>query len=93
MTVDIHLTAEWQRVRKQAKDRDGWRCRACGRAGRLEVDHVVAVIDGGEPYDLENLQTLCRGCHLAKSLAEREARDPLGPRAAAWARLVEEMRR
>ena len=23
------------------RDLDGWRCRLCGKSGRLEVDHVV----------------------------------------------------
>jgi len=33
----------------------------------LDVDHVVLLSRGGDPYDLENLQALCRGCHIAKT--------------------------
>ena len=90
---ELHRTPEWRAARRLALDRDGWRCTACGRAGRLEVDHRVPVVDGGAPFDLSNLQTLCRGCHILKTRAERAARNPLGPRASAWAALVEEMRR
>jgi len=57
----------WERVRRAALDRDGWRCVKCGRAGRLEVDHIIPLYQGGAPVDLDNLQTLCRPCHLAKS--------------------------
>ena len=30
----------WGRVRRLVLARDGWRCRQCGRRGRLEVDHI-----------------------------------------------------
>ena len=59
----IYKKAIWQRVRRFVLDRDGWRCRKCGRAGALEVHHVKPLQDGGEPYDPANLQTLCRTCH------------------------------
>ena len=67
----------------------------CGRAGRLEVDHVIGRWrTGGDPYALTNLQTLCRGCHIAKTRAERSGRrGPAPPEVAAWrdavARLLE----
>ena len=37
--------------------RDGWRCVQCGKAGRLECDHVTALQreQGQDPYDLERL--------------------------------------
>lgn len=54
----------WSQVRLRALDRDGWRCRKCGRAGRLEVHHVKALEYGGEALELENLLTLCRDCHI-----------------------------
>ena len=61
----------WQHVRKLALDRDGYRCRKCGKAGRLEVDHVRPMERGGQPYQFGNLQTLCRGCHIDKTRGER----------------------
>ena len=66
----------WARVRLAVFKRDGWRCRRCGGASRLECDHVLAQFRGGDPYDLANLQTLCRGCHIKKSRGERERPDP-----------------
>ena len=36
-------TAAWFRLRRFVFDRDGWRCRQCGKAGRLEAHHVVPV--------------------------------------------------
>ena len=61
---------KWAEVRLLALDRDGWRCTQCGRRGRLEVDHIKRMGDGGAAYDLGNLQTLCRPCHFAKTFAE-----------------------
>ena len=47
----------WAMVRRLALDRDGWRCQnpGCGKAGRLEVDHVRPLQHGGELFDLGNL--------------------------------------
>ena len=83
--------SRWALVRRAALDRDGWRCRACGRAGRLEVDHLVALEDGGEAYDPANLQTLCRGCHFRKTAAENRARRPVPQEVRKWRDLVEEI--
>ena len=35
----------------------------CGRAGRLEVHHVLELAHGGT-NDMNNLNTLCRACHI-----------------------------
>ena len=77
----------WQAVRRAALKRDRWRCRACGKAGVLEVDHVVRIEDGGPEYDLDNLQALCRGCHVQKTSAERG----VIPLPADWTALVEDL--
>ncbi len=81
--------SRWGRVRRQALERDGWRCRRCGRPGRLEVDHIRPLRQGGAAYDLGNLQTLCRGCHIGKTRAEN--RRPLTPAEIAWRELVAEL--
>ncbi|MXX24361.1 MAG: HNH endonuclease [Caldilineaceae bacterium SB0668_bin_21] len=74
----------WERLRRMVLDRDGWRCRSCGRAGRLEVDHIEALHLGGDPWDPDNLQSLCGGCHVAKTRSER-LRGTETPERAAWA--------
>ena len=67
----------WERVRRAAFERDGWRCTRCKRPGRLEAHHVKELRDGGAAYDLANVKTLCRACHVAlhrpKLSAERQA--------------------
>lgn len=57
-------------------ERDGWRCQHCGRAGRLEADHIKPLDEGGDPWALDNLQALCKACHQAKTLAERGETQP-----------------
>ena len=62
----------------------------CGRAGRLECDHIEPMQrePGQDPYDPKGLQTLCRACHIAKTAHEN--RRPLTPAELAWRALVAE---
>ena len=76
--------SKWERVRKQVFERDGYRCRSCGKAGRLECHHRVALWKGGARYDLKNLLTLCNRCHLGVT-AEQDSKGPFDSQA--WLRL------
>ena len=76
-------------TRRQALDRDRWRCQACGRAGRLEVDHITPLDDGGAPYEPANLQVLCRICHFAKTKRENQARRGTPEAVTKWQQLLE----
>ena len=78
----------WAAVRRVVFERDGWRCVMCGRAGRLECDHVDRDWRG-DPYDPTNLQTLCRTCHIAKTADEN--RRPPTPAESAWREYVAEL--
>ena len=84
--------SRWQAARRTVFDLDGWRCRTCGKAGRLECDHIVplAAAPDQDPFDMAGLQTLCRGCHFEKSRGEGRRR-PVSPGRAAWQRLVAEL--
>ena len=58
-----------KQIRVQVLARDGYRCKMCGRTKDevpLEVDHIIAVSDGGTD-ELNNLATLCRDCNRGKS--------------------------
>ena len=40
----------------------------------VQVDHIVPLEVGGAPFDPENLQSLCKRCHVLKSAEEARAR-------------------
>jgi len=45
--------------------RDGGHCLKCGTTEDLQADHIIAYLDNG-PTNLDNLQTLCQKCNMAK---------------------------
>jgi len=57
------------RLRHEIFKRDGYKCIDCGKTKEnttLHADHILPVSQGGTD-ELENLQTLCQACNLAKS--------------------------
>lgn len=54
------------KLRREVYQRDGWKCVRCGSADRLTVDHRWPHSRGGNT-SLENLETLCNTCNLAKN--------------------------
>ena len=88
-----YRSPRWRAYRRRVLFRDRYRCRACGRTGRLEVDHVKPRREHPErAWDISNLQALCRGCHIAKTRRENQQRrrppKPRGPLIAAWDALI-----
>lgn len=60
--------------------RDHGKCAVCGRqctdwreTDDWEADHIIPLKDGGG-FGLDNLQTLCRGCHRKKTARENRER-------------------
>jgi len=65
----------WFFVRKDVLRRDRYRCSICfvrKRKNLLDVDHIIPVQMGGGLFDKQNLRTLCRECHKAKTKLDRE---------------------
>ena len=88
----IYTTKRWRKLRRRIFRRDGYRCRSCSRPGRLEVDHIIPIASGGDAWDPDNLQSLCRGCHIAKTADEHRGRErPMSDEARAWKELVDEL--
>ena len=75
--VEVLLLCDWSYFRNKVKRRDKYRCVVCHRdkhtAGRLEVDHIVELADGGLTV-LSNTRTVCRRCHLQKTAEMRRKR-------------------
>ena len=62
---DPRLTTAYKRVRLQVLARDNYTCRYCqGHADT--VDHVIALVNGGDPLDPENMASACRKCNSSK---------------------------
>lgn len=70
--------ADWRRVRLLALKRDKYLCVHCLAAGRVtsafDVDHIIALCDGGARLDIDNLASLCRPCHRTKTAADARRR-------------------
>lgn len=54
------------KIRLNVYQRDGWKCARCGSADKLTVDHKWPHARGGTGA-IENLETLCPGCNMAKN--------------------------
>ena len=66
----LYAGRQWRRVReaKLAIDPLCERCRASGRIeAATEVHHRTAVRDGGDPFDVAGLESLCKRCHSRES--------------------------
>lgn len=72
---DPNRGSGWLKIAEQARSRDGYRCRRCGKTQednkqRLSVDHIRAWREFENPEeanDLSNLASLCRACHSWKT--------------------------
>lgn len=73
---------EWDKVRKQVLDRDFGICQPCQLAGRIhagnEVDHIVSKAKAKRlgwtderTNHPDNLQTINKTCHIAKTQEEQ----------------------
>lgn len=61
-------------LKQRRKEYDHFRCVNCGdglwNGVKIEVDHIVPIVDGGEVENLHNMQTLCVPCHSRKSIED-----------------------
>lgn len=64
--VKDYNTREWQKLRLSLL-MDEPLCRKCKVRAASVIDHIKPVRMGGEFWDLENLQPLCKWCHNSKS--------------------------
>lgn len=68
----------WRAVAEQMRERDGYRCRMCGKTQeangqKLSVDHIIpwrSFDSADKANDPANLASLCRSCHGKKARAE-----------------------
>ena len=76
----------WARTRLRVLEAAGWRCERCGAAGALEAHHKTPLHLGGDLYALDNLEAVCRACHVSAH------RRPLTDAEQSWRDLVAAIR-
>jgi len=71
---EFNRNNSWYFVRKDVLKRDRYTCRICKKRFRkkdLDVDHIIPVRFFKKVYDKDNLRTLCKECHKAKSKLDK----------------------
>ena len=87
--VRFSTSPRYAAFRRFVFDRDGWRCRECGRPGALELHHIRPLSAGGEVWDETNVMSCCRGCHI-RMTARGNKRDK-SPTEIRWQALVDSL--
>lgn len=97
---NIYSDPRWRSTRHAALERDGRRCTVarflggeCSH-GPLHGHHIVPVADGGAPFDVDNVGTVCASHHpkwekLRRALADDRQPEPVRPRCPHYHRTVE----
>jgi len=73
----MYKTARWKKIRT-AQLRDEPLCKKCAEFNYTTeatlVDHITPLQEGGDPFNYNNLQSLCNRCHNEKTGKEIRAR-------------------
>jgi len=67
---EFNRNNSWYWVRKDVLQRDRYTCKICKTRKRkhlLDIDHIIPVRMNINYYDKQNLRTLCKDCHKAKT--------------------------
>ena len=74
----IYDSSKWRYQLRPMKLRSTPFCEICMTNDILteakEVDHILPISEGGEAFDIGNLQALCVSCHARKSAKEGQTR-------------------
>ena len=63
---------DWDKVRKDAYKRAGYKCRICGAKGRLEAHEKWSYDEKNALQKLEDVLALCHACHEVKHISRTQ---------------------
>lgn len=72
----VYNTRRWQKVRKQQLMQEPLciNFESCHNEAKI-ADHIIELIDGGEAFSLDNLESMCIGCHNTKTAKTKRNRE------------------
>jgi 5-methylcytosine-specific restriction endonuclease McrA len=62
-----YYTPRWRRLRKLKLTEDPLCAHCLTPTPATQVDHKKPIEQGGDPWEWDNLQSLCAGCHSRKT--------------------------
>lgn len=73
--LDMHQFTSWATIRHMVIKRDDFTCVKCGAielSHNLVGDHIIPIALGGNEFDINNVQTLCKRCDKIKTAQDRK---------------------
>lgn len=106
-TRKVHQSSHWRALSLKMRRAHPMCCYCMQHLDRitdygLEVDHIIPISRGGAKYSKDNLQVLCKDCHIAKhtptnpasailnmgGITEAEVKQAKKDRAVVWASVM-----
>jgi 5-methylcytosine-specific restriction endonuclease McrA len=73
--MKVYNCSKWRKIRQVVFDLHPL-CNVCNKADSVDVDHIkplfIVFLQGLDPYDLDNLQGICKKCHGKKSQEDKK---------------------
>ena len=67
---EVYSLPMWRGIRRELLAAHPW-CQTPGCNNMAtQVDHIVRMEEGGDPWNRSNLQVLCMRCHSSKTMSE-----------------------
>ena len=63
-TKHSYYSKRWREFRKKMLKDCGYKCASCSALNELHVHHIKPVYDGGDFYNPDNIEVVCRSCHM-----------------------------
>lgn len=70
LSLAVYRSARWRNLRRQHLDQHPWCTTPHCHQPATDVDHITRIEDGGDPWDEDNLQSLCHPHHSEKTARE-----------------------
>lgn len=66
----VYNTSRWRAIRDLVRQRDPV-CRMCNVEPTHTIDHIKPIRNGGDAWDMGNMQGLCKRCNISKTSKQK----------------------
>lgn len=75
----VYNTRKWQKLREQQLIKEPLciNFSICGNVAKI-ADHIIEISQGGKPFDIDNLRSVCQSCHNTITAENRRNRNLYG---------------